>query len=183
MRAIPFVFGLGLAAAAASLPAHAGPPAPPLVKFNGAIGVDPVTGVNGVDQPNVVRGINPGGRAWVIRKLKATVGTDGRIVAQGAGLLFASGEVIGTRGPVSAVVATLACGAADDTAKRFTSPPAALDASGNFRIDGMLSEDGVNPAVMPATCSNPALLVRAYNTTTQIPGGWFAAGIPVQDDD
>lgn len=183
MRCLPIALSLAFAAAAASLPAHAGPPAPPLVKFDGAIGVDPLTAAGGVDASNVVRGINPGGRAWVIRKLRATVGTDGRIVAQGTGLLFASGDSIGTRGAVSAVVATLVCGPADATAKRFTSPPAALDAAGNFRIDGMLSEDGVNPAAMPATCDNPALLVRLFNTSAQAAGGWFAAGIPVHDDD
>jgi hypothetical protein len=174
---------LGLALAAAGLSAHAGPPAPPLVKFNGAIGVDPLTAAGGVDVSNVVRGIAPGGRAWVMRKLKATVGTDGRITVQGAGLLFASGDLIGTRGPVSAVAATLACGPADATARLFTSPSAALDLSGNFRIDGALSEDGSNPAVMPSTCDNPALLVRLFNTTTQAAGPWFAAGIPVRDDD
>jgi len=89
MRAnlIPLVLALTVAV---TLSAHAGPPAPPLVKFGGAIGVDPLTAAGGVDVLNIVRGISPGGRAWVQRKLRATVGTDGHIDVQGAGLLLAS---------------------------------------------------------------------------------------------
>ena len=59
-----------------------------LLKFKGAIGVDPLTAAGGVDSLNIVRGINPGGRAWVMRNLDATVYADGYIVANGKGLLF-----------------------------------------------------------------------------------------------
>jgi hypothetical protein len=161
--------------------AHAGTPA--FLKFSGAIGVDPLTAAGGVDVSNVVRGISPGGRAWVIRKFSATVGADGSISARGKGLLFSSGDAIATRGSVAAVAVTLFCGAADATARRFTSPGTALDQAGNFSIRGLLSEDGVNAAVLPATCDNPQLLVRAFNATTQTAGGWFAAGIVGDDDD
>ena len=185
MRISRTLFVFTLAAAAAGLSAHAGP-TPPLVKFNGAIGVDPLTAapVAGVptDTLNVVRGINPGGRAWVLRKLKATVGTDGVISAKGSGLLFTSGDVIGTRGPVANVAATLACGSANATASLFTSPPSPLDLAGTFHIKGALSQDGVNAAVMPPTCDNPVLLIRGVNPTTGAVGGWFAAGIPGDDD-
>lgn len=179
-RPIPLVLAL---AAAASVAAQSAPPAPPLVKFGGAIGVDPLTAVGGVDVLNTVRGINPGGRAWVLRKLRATVGTDGRIDAQGAGLLLSSGEGIATRATITHVAATLACGPANSTASLFTSPPAALDLAGDFRITGALSQDGVNAAVMPATCDNPVLLIRAYNPTINAAGAWFAAGIPNRDED
>lgn len=177
------VLALALAAAVASFPAHSARPAPLLVKFDGAIGVDPLTAANGVDALNVVRGINPGGRAWVLREFKATIRTDGSIVARGAGLLFASGESIATRGPVAQVVATLACGPADATASLFTSPPAPLDEAGNFRISGALSQDGVNAAVMPPACANPVLLIRGFNAVTGTAGGWFAAGIPNAGND
>ena len=64
----------------------------------------------------------------------------------------ASGEGIATRATVANVVATLHCGAANSTARVFTSPTAPLDTAGNFRISGVLTEVGTNPAVMPATC-------------------------------
>lgn len=174
MRPSLAVLSVALALASASLAAHA---APQLVRFSGAIGVDPLTAAGGVDTLNIVRGINPSGRAWILRKLKASVDADGRIEARGAGLLFTSGDVIATRGGVANVVATLACGAADATARKFTSAPTPLDLAGNFKIEGVLTEDGVNPAVMPPTCDNPALLIRSINTTTGVAGGWFAAGI------
>lgn len=145
-----------------------------LLKFKGAIGVDPLTAAGGVDTLNVVRGINPGGRAWVIRTLDATVYSDGYIVAQGKGLLFSSGEVIATRGTVAQVVATLACGAADATADKFTTDPFPLNAAGNFKIRGSLTgcDASGNIVPFPSACANPKLLIRASAT-----GGWFAAGI------
>jgi len=172
------MFGVLLAAMAAQAGGT-----PPLVAFSGAIGVDPLTAAGGVDALNVVRGINPGGRSWVLRKFSATVGKDGSVSAKGSGLLLGSGEGIATRGSVAAVVVTLFCGPADASARRFTSPSAALDLAGNFSLKGVLSEDGVNPAVLPAACDNPQLLVRSFNTGTGAAGGWFAAGIVDTDDD
>jgi hypothetical protein len=161
--------------------AHADTPA--YLRFSGAIGVDPLTAAGGVDTLNTVRGINPGGRAWVLRKFSATVGADGSISARGKGLLLSSGEGIATRATVAAVAVTLFCGTADANARRFTSPAGALDLAGDFSIKGMLSEDGLNAAVLPPTCDNPQLLVRSFNTTTGAVGGWFAAGIVGRDDD
>ncbi len=181
MRASKVLLVMTLAAASTGVFAYKSAPA--LVKFNGAIGVDPLTAASGVDVFNTVRGINPGGRAWVLRKLKAKVGTDGVISARGSGLLFSSGDLIGTRGPVTHVAATLACGPADATAAFFTSAPSPLDSAGDFHIKGALSHDGANAAVMPATCDNPVLLIRSANATTGVPGGWFAAGIPGDGDD
>jgi hypothetical protein len=175
-----------LVAASASL---AGPPKNVLVTFEGAINLDPSTAVastTGVVSvvPNVVRGINPGGRPWVLRKLEATVSRNGTLSARGKGLLFGSGEFIGTRGTVTQVGATLTCGSADANATKFnTLTGFALDTAGNFSIRGPLSTDGINTAVMPETCTNPVLLIRSFNTTTGTLGNWFAAGIPGGDDD
>ena len=172
--------GIAFASLALSALAFAHPDSKTLVRFEGAIGADPLTGAGGVDVVNVVRGIQPGGRAWVMRALHAAVGKNGHIFARGSGLLLASGDVIGTVGPVTQVLATLACGPAA-TPLLFHSAPAALDASGNFRIDSALSQDGVNPAVLPPTCDNPVLLIRAAGANGA-PGPWFAAGIPDIDD-
>jgi len=182
----PFAFRAIPAAALllASAVASADPSA--MLTFSGAIGVDPLTGAGApgspVDVVNTVRGINPGGRAWVIRKFSATVYSDSSIVARGKGLLFSSGEVIATRGPVAAVGATLTCGAADATAARYSAGPVPLDTAGNFVIRGFLSQDGVNTAVLPATCANPQLLVGAWNAAEHRVGAWFAAGIQGDDD-
>ncbi len=169
-------------AAVASMPALADDDST-LVRFRGAIGVDPLTAAGGVDVVNTVRGIAPGGRAWTLVSLRAVVRTDGTIHASGKGLLFTSGDLIGTRGGVTTVGATLACGAANNTAALFHSRPAALDLAGNFTISGKLTQDGVNDAVMPATCDNPVLLVRNVNAATGAFGGWFAAGIPKVNTD
>jgi hypothetical protein len=181
--------GLAAAALVAASTGWASPQKNLLVAFEGAINLDPSTatlgtgGVVGVTT-NTVRGIAPGGRPWVLRKLSANVTRDGQLVARGKGLLLASGEFIATPGAVTAVGATLTCGAADATATRYdTIGPFTLDAAGNFAIRGPLTNDGVNTAVLPTTCSNPVLLIRSYNTTTKLLGGWFAAGIPDSGDD
>jgi hypothetical protein len=171
---------IGLAATAA----HAGNDNT-LLRFSGAIGVDPLTsGGAGVDVSNVVRGIPPGGRAWILRKLRATVNTDGTISVRGKGLLFSSGDVIATRGGVANVAATLTCGAADATAEQFTTGAIPLDTAGDFSFRGpLLAADRVNTAVLPNPCLNPQLLIRNFNATTGVPGGWFAVGILGDNDD
>jgi hypothetical protein len=170
---------VALAAAASCSAALADPVQ--ILAYDGAIGVDPLTAAGGVDVPNTVRGVSPGGRAWVIRKFSAEVYDDASVVARGKGLLFSSGENIGTRGGVTHVAATLACGAPDSTSTKYTTGPFALDLAGNFTIRGFLSADGVNNAVLPSPCENPMLLIRASNPTTGAAGGWFAAGIRALD--
>ncbi|MBA4178368.1 MAG: hypothetical protein C0505_17690 [Leptothrix sp. (in: Bacteria)] len=165
-----------LAAALAATAAVAGPDRVPALKFKGAIGVDPITAAGAADASNVVRGVSPGGRAWVIRKLDAGVYADATVSVRGKGLLFSSGDVIATRGPVTRVAATLACGPADATATKYTTAPSELDAAGDFSTRGPLL-DGANTAVLPAVCENPQLLIRGANPTTGAVGGWFAAGI------
>ena len=86
MRPSNAVLSVALVLASASLAAHA---APSLVRFSGAIGVDPLTAAGGVDVPNVVRGVGPSGRAWILRKFKA------RNRAQAVALAMAQGQLAG----------------------------------------------------------------------------------------
>jgi hypothetical protein len=139
----------------------------PTLKFKGAIGVIPVTGVaaDGTVNLNVVRGVNPAG-PWRIADLSADVSSYGHIMVKGHGLLLAAGDGIGTNAGAS-VFATLFCGAAD-SATAHSSGRVALDADGDFRINDVLS-----PAVS-TPCDTPVLLIRNGAGS----GVWFAAGIP-----
>lgn len=84
-----------------------------LVRFDGGIGVDPVSGIAAnAPAPNVVRGIPPGGFPWVIERLRADVKADGRIQVDVRGLLLAGDNVIGTNGG-RRILAMLFCGASD----------------------------------------------------------------------
>jgi hypothetical protein len=170
----------GLTFIATSLFATQSIAAEAFVKFNFGIGVDP-TAAGG----NTVRGIAPAGRPWLIRKLSASVLPDSTLNARGRGLLISNGDLIGTRGTVTALAITLACGPADGTATLFnTIAPIPLDASGQFSVRAPLSTDGVNKAVLPATCANPVLLVRPANATTGVAAAsWIAAGIMGGGDD
>lgn len=138
-----------------------------IVQFNRGIGVDPVMGISsGAPVANTVLGVAPGGRPWVIRKLVASFFADGSVNARGSGLLFAGGDLIGTRGTISQVKATLFCGGVG-----YDSLPADLDTRGNFTIRGQMVSAPPNP------CTAPVLLIRSVG------GSWFAAGIVGSDDD
>lgn len=150
-----------------------------LVRFEGGIGVHPVSNVSGTANTdgsfpnvtrNVVRGINPAGQLWVIADLKATVKTDGSIRVNGRGLLLAGGNNIGTNA-TARVFATLICEAAPLFVERSTDlAGVALEPSGDFKIDDILS-----PA--PRGCASPVLLIRSAGNLT-----WFAAGIQKLED-
>jgi hypothetical protein len=137
------------------------------LKFRGGIGVVPVTGVaaNGTGTLNVVRGVNPAG-PWRIADLDGAVSSYGHIRLKGRGLLLAAGNGIGTNAGAS-VFATLFCGPAN-TATSSSSNRVALDADGDFRIDGVLSP------LPPTGCDTPVLLIRNGAGS----GVWFAAAIP-----
>jgi hypothetical protein len=143
-----------------------------LVRFDGGIGVIPVSGVAGAANAdgtfgnvsrNIVRGVNPAGQIWVIARLKADVAVDGRIRVDGRGLLLGGGNNIGLNANAR-VIATLICDATG--AQHSTnSSGVPLEANGDFRIDDVLTP-------VPSACPSPVLLIRnAAN------GGWFAAGI------
>ena len=153
---------VGVLAAGLILPAMA---ADGRIEFRGGIGSTPFASVNGVPAPNDVRGIAPGGRPWVIDKLRAAIRSDGSISVKGEGLLLAGGNNIGLPGLPRQVVATLFCGATE-----LNSPAADLDADGNFAIRGTLQ------GALPSPCVTPTLLIR--NFTANGPGPWFAGGIP-----
>ena len=179
MISIQRFVALALLVLSAGLQAHTGTKT--LLRFEGGIGTDPLTASNGADVLNVVRGVSPAGRAWRIDKLRASIGKNGSINARGNGLLLASGDVIATRAGVTQVLATLACGPANN-ATLFHSAPAAFDTAGNFQIGGTLTQDGVNTAVLPPACENPVLLIRTVGANGA-PGTWLAAGIPDDSHD
>jgi hypothetical protein len=143
-----------------------------LVRFDHAIGVDPISNVvvNGTTTtvtPNVVRGISPAGQIWRIADLDANVATDGHIRVRGRGLLLGGGNAIGTNGGQS-VFATLFCGpAATATASSSSLTGVALESDGDFSIDEVLSP------LPPTSCETPVLLIR----TAAGAHPWFAAGI------
>ena len=150
-----------------------------LVRFDGGIGVDPVSGiVSSAPALNVVRGIPPGGFPWVIKRLRADVKADGRVQVDVRGLILAGGNVIGTNGG-QRVLAMLFCGAPGaggslGNATAHSSDPAGvlLNANGDVEIDDVLTP------TPPSPCDSPALLIVTPGTHH-----WFAAGIPRTDDD
>lgn len=171
MKATTLIMALGIAAGVFAAPAMA---AVTLVKFDGGIGVDPVAGIaNGAPVLNTVNNVPPGGRPWVIRKLKAVVKEDGSISAKGEGLVFAGSPAIGTTGAIRFVAASLFCGT-----QEFDSTAVPINANGDFAIGGSLDSAPPNP------CVNPVLLIR--NATVNGGAGalsaWFAAGIPGDQD-
>jgi hypothetical protein len=168
MQTRSIVSALGIIGAIAATPAGA---AGNLVKFERGIGVDPVAGiVNGAPAPNIVKGVNPGGRIWVIEKLKATIRENGTISVKGEGLVLGATDAIGTVGGVTQVAASLFCGA-----DRFDSQAVPIDRLGDFRIGGSLN---VTP---PSPCTTPVLLIR--NAPGGVLGAWFAAGVQGDDAD
>lgn len=149
-----------------------------LAIFKGGIGVLPVSSGQGTEaiativNRNIVRGVQPAGQIWVIRKLDAQVEMNGSITVDGRGLVLGGGNNVG-RATGQLVFATLIC----ETTSPFTESNSnlvgvPLDANGDFTINDVLS-----PAP-PAPCTTPVLLIRnAANSS------WFAAGIPRSDDD
>jgi hypothetical protein len=152
------LFAASLLAAAVASPAMAGEI---LLKFNGGIGVVPVSAGPAA---NVVRDVQPGGQPWVIESLKADVTVDGRIRVDGRGLLLAGGNGIGTTGGQQ-VRAVLFCGPVPGFTAH-SSGLVALEPDGDFRIDDVLD------STPPSPCANPVLLI------VNAGGRWFAGGIP-----
>ena len=140
-----------------------------LLRFEGGIGVDPVAGISaGAPLSNVVQGVSPGGRPWVIKSLRAKVMSGGRIKVKGEGLLLSATDNIGGVGGVTTVAATLFCSGGEPAG--YSSSGVPLNASGDFEIKDMLT------GLPPTPCDKPVLLIR--NVTAGVLGSWFAAAIP-----
>jgi hypothetical protein len=143
------------------------------LKFKGAIGVIPVTGVNaatGAVNLNVVRNVNPG-NPWRIASFDALITPDSHIRAVGRGLLLAAGNGIGTNAGQSVHVSLFCGSGASTTEHDSTASGVRLQADGDFAIDDVLS-----PA-LPTTCTTPTLLIRNVGNV------WFAAGIQKLESD
>jgi len=153
----------------------------PLVRFDGGIGAIPVSAGVGTDPTattvirNIVRGVQAPAQIWTIADFKATVMVDGRIKADGRGLVFAGGNTIGTALVVTPsggtaglnVFATLICENVAPFTERSTGA-VPLAANGDFTIDDVLSP----PPPTPSSCATPVLLIR-----NQANRNWFAAGV------
>ena len=155
-----------------------------LVKFDGGIGAIPVSAGEGADATaatvirNIVRGVQPPAQIWTIAHFKAEVTVDGRIRADGQGLVFAGGDTIGTAiapgGAALTVFATLICENAAPFMEHSTGP-VPLAENGDFKIDDVLSNFA---GTSRSNCVTPVLLIR-----NQANLSWFAAGIQKFDDD
>jgi hypothetical protein len=164
-----------------------------IVRFNGAIGSQPFANVGNATAPNDVLGIAPGGRPWELRKLRASVASDGTLRASGKGLLLGGGNNIGRPAIPRTVQATLICSATAAppvaTSPAWNSVAVALDEAGNFEIDAPLKPVPPNlTQVPPNPCLFPILLIRNSTPSATpggdpVPGPWFAAGIQSSDDD
>jgi hypothetical protein len=163
-----------LIAAALSLAAAGAQADDRLARFEGGIGVIPVSSAPGPAPTavtvtrNIVRNVQPPGQIWVIQDLRADIRTDGSIRVDGRGLLLGGGNSIGMNAGAS-VFATLICVVGTAFEEHSTAPAGVpLEPNGDFRINDVLSS-------APRECASPVLLIRnAANRS------WFAAGIPKQ---
>ena len=150
-----------------------------LVEFDGGIGAIPVSAATATTVIlNTVRGVQPPAQVWTIADFKAEVTVDGRIKADGQGLVFAGGDTIGTAiapgGAALKVFATLICeNTAPFTERNTNLKGVPLAENGDFTIDAVLSP----PPPAPSACATPVLLIRNQGNQN-----WFAAGIQKFDD-
>jgi hypothetical protein len=143
-----------------------------LARFKGGVGVHPLSNFTTVPVPNTVRGVSPAGQIWVMDKLEAKVAVNGHITLEGKGLVLAGGNNAG-RATGQAVFATLICeAAAPFTLSNTNLTGVVLTATGDFKINDMLSPAPAFP------CLSPMLLIR-----NAAGGTWFAVGILRSNDD
>jgi hypothetical protein len=96
-----------------------------------------------VQANNVVDGISGGGQPWSTLSGEASVDLRrGEIEFEVRGLVLAGGDSIGTPGPVTAVAATIVCGAGVSV----STPPVPLSAQGDAHFEGDI--------VVPSGCTS-----------------------------
>ena len=114
--------------------------------------------------PNVeptIAGIAPGGLPWVLNHGNASLSRNGLLEADVDGLLFGPGapaNLVGTRGPITQVSASLVCA----NGPVVTTNPVNFSTDGDAHIHQKLS--------LPAECVGPIVLIRAFSS-----GPWLAA--------
>jgi hypothetical protein len=147
-----------------------------LVRFNGGIGVIPVssgvgTGATATEvNRNIVRGVQPAGQVWTIRNLDAKIKTNGDIDVKGEGLVLAGGSNVG-RATGQLVFASLFCGSTEYRSDFENG--VMLAPNGNFRIGDVLTDASGDPLAL-TSCDSPVLLIRSTAPPNM---NWFAAGI------
>jgi hypothetical protein len=135
-----------------------------LVRWRNIVGV--ITSP-GVDAP--VGNIHAGATAWTVRSGRASVNlATGATSFEVEGLSINSTTSSGTPGPISAVVGTLVCVAADKTQTNFDTTSVSLSAQGDAHFSGHI-------AGVPASCGNPLFLIRIA-APAGAAGRWIATG-------
>ena len=141
-----------------------------IAQFSGpGIGVIPWGAGAGIAERNIVREENPANEIWRVGNITASVKSDGTISLDAAGLLVASGELIGTNGGNTPFNALLSCEPGGP--KYISSNFYMSDASGKLVIRGKLDRDNLP---LPRVCAYPVLLIGGVGH-----GGWVAAANPL----
>jgi hypothetical protein len=131
-----------------------------------------VVGLIRVDQPPgtpIIPGIPSGGQPWTTLGGDAFVDLQsGRVEFEVKGLVLADGAAVGTTGPVTAVVGTLACNVSPPGPLAFVNTTAVpLSPQGDARFEGTFDH-----VPMGCDASNAAFLVRNAAGNN----GWLANG-------
>jgi hypothetical protein len=108
-----------------------------------------------------IGGIAPGGLPWVLKGGHVTISSSGLLEASVEGLLFGPGapsNLIGTRGPITTVSASLVCA----NGPIVTTDTVAFSTEGNAHFHQTIA--------LPAHCVGPTVLIRAFAT-----GPWLAS--------
>src|SRR5262249_44219184 len=125
---------------------------------------------------NPVADIDSGTFAWSARRGHARVDLmTGYATFEVEGLAINGTQFSGTPGPITDVMGTLVCNAADSTpstkatsqtANTASVPP---DAQGDAEFSGTISN-------IPSPCNNPLFLIRIATQGTGAVGRWIATG-------
>jgi hypothetical protein len=135
-----------------------------VVRWKNVVGVITIPGVN-----LPVGNINSGATAWSALNGRAHVNlANGNAFFEVERLVINGGNATGTAGPVSAVVGTLVCGAGTTTQANFDTGAVALNAQGDARFSGRLTD-------VPDACANPLFLIRIA-APAGAAGRWIATG-------